>query len=64
MARSSRTSIPWAGVAVGGAIAALALPRLLKASRRAALKIGGRTYTSGTPGSGRATADPSRGRPA
>lgn len=60
MARRRSNTVPWAGIAVGGVAAALALLRLLKASRA----IGGTTYVAGSPGTGPATADPAAGRPA
>jgi hypothetical protein len=62
--RNRRSSVPLAGVIVGGIIAGVALPRVLKASRLAARRIGATTFVSGSPGVGAATADPARGRPA
>lgn len=55
-----------AGVAlvIGGVLAGLAFPKLLKSGRRAAKSLGGMKFRSGPPGAGRATADPANGRPA
>jgi hypothetical protein len=62
--RTRQSSFPLAGMIVGGIIAGVALPRVLKASRLAARRIGATTFVSGSPGVGPATTDPARGRPA
>jgi hypothetical protein len=62
--RTGSSSASWAGWALGGVVAGLALPLVLKASRSAARSLGATTFTSGSAGSRRAGADPARGRPA
>jgi hypothetical protein len=53
-----------AGLAVGGVLAGLAMPKLMKAGRYAARKTAGTTFTSGAAGGPRPSADPARGRAA
>jgi hypothetical protein len=53
-----------AGLAVGGVLAGLALPKLIKSGRFAVTSIGGMTFTSGAAGGPRPQPDPARGRPA
>ena len=48
----------------GGAIAGMAMPKLLRFGRRAVRGIGGMTYRTATPSNEPTAADPARGRPA
>ena len=67
MARSSTSAMrgmPLAGIAIGGILAGMFLPKLLRSGRLAAKAMGGMTYRSGAPGSSRPQADPAHGRPA
>jgi Mn-containing catalase len=53
-----------ASLAIGGVLAGLALPKLIKSGRFAVTSIGGMTFTSGAAGGPRPQPDPARGRPA
>ena len=69
MAQSAKTYLPggklgWAGLLVGGIATGLAMPKLLKAGRRAVRGIGGMTYRTAARSSDPPDVDPARGRPA
>jgi hypothetical protein len=64
-ARSRSTPLVAFGLVLAGTLAGAALPRILKAGRKAGASVGGTTYRSHTPDpSVRPTADPARGNPA
>jgi hypothetical protein len=65
MARREADRQPaWAALAVVGVLATFALPSVRRTARRAAMAIGGMTFTSGVRGGPRPQADPAHGRAA
>lgn len=63
-ASTSYGALPWAALAIGGLVMAVAAPRFLPKARRGARKVVSVRYSTPATSGARPSADPAAGKPA